>query len=318
MIYISYTTDPAVNLAVEEYLLDHCTSPTLYLWQNENTIVIGRHQNPFRELDVTAFVADGGKIVRRLSGGGAVFHDMGNLNFTFLFPRDQYDQERTTETLLSAVRSLGIPAERTGRNDLAADGRKFSGNAYCNRKDSAYHHGTLLVSADMGKLSRYLTVDPEKLQSKGVKSVRSRVINLRELMTTLTIEALQDAVRSAFLAEFGGDAMVYDTASLPTAEITALTEKYRSWDWTYGQSPAFGIALSRRFVWGGVRLGLDVQQGRVAAVSVETDAMDTAVGETIPAVLQNVPYNAVDVAHTLHQTGVPELLDIGDWLKQEI
>ena len=315
MVFTSPSLDPCRNLAAEEYFLHTITEPTLYLWQNENTIVVGRHQNPFRELDVTRFLSDGGKIVRRLSGGGTVFHDRGNLNFTFLFPPTQYDTDKTTAVLLRAMHALSIPAERTGRNDLTAEGRKFSGNAFCVRKDGAYHHGTLLLDADTERMRRYLTVDPRKLESKGVKSVASRVVNLIEYRPDLTIEDLKDALMDAFLTSFGGESTMHSIDTLPDASLAPLEAKYASWDWTFGETPDFAVQFSARFPWGSILLNLSSEDGRITGVHLETDAMDPTLGERIPAVLQGIPYDAVSVRTTLVQAGYP---DIGQWLEEKI
>ncbi|MEI6309433.1 MAG: lipoate--protein ligase, partial [bacterium] len=196
----TYSLDPFHNLALEEFLLDDVTGhaaagchaaagylATLYLWQNENTVVIGKNQNPWRECRLEQLEAEGGKLARRLSGGGAVFHDLGNLNFTFLLPRADYDLSRQLRVILEAARAVGVPAEMSGRNDLTATGRKFSGNAFYLRKETAFHHGTILVNADFQKMSRYLQPSAEKMRAKGVESVRARVVNLSELSPGLGV-----------------------------------------------------------------------------------------------------------------------------------
>ncbi len=318
MIFNAPSYDPCKNLAVEEHLLKNLTEPTLFLWQNDNTIVIGRHQNPWNELNVRLFDEDGGKIVRRLSGGGTVFHDMGNLNFTFLMPIDKYDTAKTTEVILRAMHRLSIPAQKTGRNDLTVEGRKFSGNAFCVQKRSAYHHGTILLSADTDKMSRYLTVDPEKMKSKGVKSVRSRVANLIEYRHDLTVSDLKDALRTAFCETFGGSGDIIDTDSLPADEISALYDKYSSWEWTFGQSPKFDVNFKNRFTWGGIEIGFTTADGRICETYVSTDAMDTSLGDCIPTLLRDIPYDARHIASALSSVKniscYNELADISLWL----
>lgn len=164
----SPTFSPYYNLAVEEYLLLHCenTECILYLWQNKHTIVIGQNQNAWKECNVSKLEEDGGYLVRRLSGGGAVFHDLGNLNFTFLVSKENYDVGKQTDVILRAVNKLGIHAEKSGRNDLHINGKKFSGNAYYETRNHCYHHGTLMVNVDKQMLSYYLTVSKEKLSQK--------------------------------------------------------------------------------------------------------------------------------------------------------
>lgn len=267
--------DPHENLAREELLLsraqDRCI---LYLWQNENTVVIGRNQNPWKECRCALLEQEGGRLARRLSGGGAVFHDRGNLNFTFLLPEEDFDKERQTEVLLRACRALDIPAERSGRNDLLAGGRKFSGHAFYHHEGRAYHHGTILLDADLEKLGRYLAPSPAKLRAKGVDSVRARVGNLRELAPTLTIPALKKALTAAFGEVYGLPVEPLEPESLAGEELAALTARYRSWDWNFGQRLPFDFCCEGRFDWGEARLELRVESGLIQSARVYTDAMD--------------------------------------------
>lgn len=194
-------TDPYENLALEEALLSRVGEGELilYLWQNERTVVIGKNQNPWKECRTALLAEEGGHLARRLSGGGAVFHDLGNLNFTFLMPEAEYALSRQLSVIELACRSLGVPVQRSGRNDLLADGRKFSGNAFYKHNGKAYHHGTLMVDVDLERVSRYLSPSRAKLAAKGVDSVRSRVVNLKELVPDLTVERLADALVDALL-----------------------------------------------------------------------------------------------------------------------
>ena len=165
--------DPYYNLAVEQVLLESVREGEciLYLWRNSNTVVIGKNQNAWKECRSSLLYEEGGKLARRLSGGGAVFHDLGNLNFTFLVRQQDYDQDRQLSVIEDAVRSLGVDALRSGRNDILAEGKKFSGNAFYKNGVQAYHHGTLLVDVDMEKLSRYPSPSKAKLAATGVDSV---------------------------------------------------------------------------------------------------------------------------------------------------
>ena len=204
-LYRGQSFDPFFNLAVEEYLLQNTDEGccTLYLWQNQNTVVIGRNQNAFKECRTTLLENEGGKLARRLSGGGAVFHDLGNLNFTFLVPTADYDLDKQLKVIELACEKLGVKVERSGRNDILADGRKFSGNAFYKNGPRAYHHGTLMVDVDREKMSRYLNPSKAKLSSKGVDSVRSRVVNLKELASDTTIELLSEKLAEAFEEVYG-------------------------------------------------------------------------------------------------------------------
>lgn len=315
------TLDPWWNLAVEEYLLEHVEKgmAILYLWQNQNTVVIGKNQNPWRECRTELLEKEEGKLARRLSGGGAVFHDIGNLNFTFAVGREDYDLERQVRVILAAVRKLGIEAEMTGRNDITVNERKFSGNAFCFRKYRAYHHGTIMVSADMSKLARYLQVSEEKMRSKGVQSVQSRVINLSELQESLTIEETSQAMMQAFREEYGRQALETGIEWMDKAILDQLYQKYSSWEWRYGEAPKFDIDFSAHFTWGGVQVGLNMDKGRVAKASVYSDAMDEEFIDMLPQALQGATLKSADLAERIRSLEVNdarELMveDIAQWI----
>ena len=298
-------TDPYGNLALERYLLETVEPGAciLYLWQNENTVVIGRNQNPWAECRTERLRQEGVRLARRLSGGGAVFHDLGNLNFTFLAHREDYDVERQTRVLLRACCALGVPAERSGRNDLLADGRKFSGNAFYAHEGRCYHHGTLLVDADLEKMGRYLQPSPAKLRSKGVSSVRSRVVNLRELAPDLTVESLSEHLLAAFSAVYGGPVRPFPVDRLDRERLRALREENGSWDWLWGRKMDFTLRCRERFPWGELTLELRVDQGRIAQAAVYTDAMDWAFAAPMEEALAGCPLVLGELAEALK--GVP-------------
>ncbi len=269
--------DPHYNLALEETLLSHADDAViLYLWQNQNTVVIGRNQNPWKECRTALLQQEGGHLARRLSGGGAVFHDLGNLNFTFLMPQSHYDLDRQLEVIQSAVRSFGIDAQRSGRNDILAQGRKFSGNAFYKNGHHAYHHGTLLIDADMDKLSRYLNPSKAKLSAKGVDSVRSRVGNLRELNGGITIESMKSALVEAFAEIYDGPVEKIEVSPDP-----ALAERYRSWEWNFGQKLPFSFEWEDRLDFGCIRIEASVENGVIRRAKVYTDAMDWQLPERL-------------------------------------
>lgn len=283
------TVDPWWNLAVEEYLLGFLDKDEyiLYLWQNQNTVVIGKNQNAWRECRTGLLEKEGGKLARRLSGGGAVFHDMGNLNFTFLMNRNDYNFEKQMSVIVKAVNKIGIKAEMSGRNDIVVSGRKFSGNAFCFKKDNAYHHGTILVSADFDKLSRYLKVSEEKIRSKGIESVKSRVTNLSEYKPELSVDEMKGALIEAFEEIYGkSDRTWNDVDWIDRGMLLRLYEKYSSWDWRYGETPEFDIELSERFQWGGIEMGLKLENGRINKACVYSDAMDEEFIGMLPEALK--------------------------------
>ena len=247
----------------------------LYLWQNRRTVVIGVNQNPWKECHVKELEQDDGFLARRLSGGGAVFHDLGNLNFTFLVREEGYSLERQLDVIIHAVAKFGIYAERSGRNDILTDGKKFSGNAFLNSRGHCYHHGTLLVDVDMANLSKYLNVSHAKLQSKGVDSVRSRVINLKELAPEMTIEALQNALIKAFGEVYEGDPAPFPAGRLNHKEVDKNAEKFASWEWRLGRKLPFTAEYNNRFEWGDLTLQFCVEGGIIKDAIAYSDGMET-------------------------------------------
>lgn len=306
-LFESSCTDPCRNLAIEEFLLKKADDTViLYLWQNENTVVIGKNQNPWKECKTTLLNQEGGTLVRRLSGGGAVYHDLGNLNFTFLMPQDQFDLAKQLSVVLEAVRSFGIDAGFTGRNDIAADGRKFSGNAFYKNGKAAYHHGTLLVGADMAKLNRYLSPSKAKLQAKGVDSVRSRVVNLKELNPEITIEKLKEALIAAFSRIYGTP----EPITIDEGEVAELEEKYRSWEWRFGQKLPFTLTCEERFLWGSVQIGLQAEKGIVRQVKVYTDAMDDTLAPRLEKALTGCRLESEMIRARLSEAFIEPAADI--------
>ncbi len=313
--YCSETFDPYYNLATEQYLLESLEPGCciLYLWQNQNTVVIGRNQNPWMECRTGLLEQEGGHLARRLSGGGAVFHDLGNLNFTFLVNAEDYDLDKQLDVILTALNTLGIPAVRSGRNDILTDGRKFSGNAFYKHQGRAYHHGTLLVEADMEKLSRYLTPSKAKLSSKGVDSVRSRVVNLKEICPELTIDRLKAALLSAFSQVYGLPAPILCSKDLELTAIHELDAHYRSWDWLYGRKIPLTFSCEGRFSWGGIRLELLVDEGIVKDCRVYSDSMDWSAAPTLEKALLGCDFRLEELCGRISEACpdiAPELCEL--------
>ncbi len=287
-LYESKSFDPYLNLATEQYLMETVEEDAciLFLWQNQNTVVIGKNQNAWKECRTALLSEEGGFLARRLSGGGAVFHDLGNLNFTFLVPQAEYDLDRQFSVIAEAVSMLGLYTERSGRNDVLAEGRKFSGNAFFKHEGKAYHHGTLLVDVDMQKLGRYLNPSKAKLQAKGVDSVRSRVVNLSELSPAITIDVMKDAMAKAFRQVYDKPMTVMNDKDFDHETIEQLRQRNASWEWNYGQKLPFSAEFEDRFPWGGIQICLQVENGIVNSVKVYSDSMDWSVSPVLePALL---------------------------------
>ena len=316
-ILIGNSFDPWRNLALEELLF--VSQPpdglTLYLWQNQNTVVIGKHQNAWRECRTQLLEQEGGRLARRSSGGGAVFHDLGNLNFTFLAPHPLYQVPRQKAVIQKAVSSFGIRTCFTGRNDLVVDsGEKFSGNAFRQNNAFGLHHGTLLVDADLARLARYLAPSPEKLASKGVKSVRSRVVNLKSLQPSLSISAMKQALCSAFEEEYT-DATILSEQDLDLSRLPALQEKYASWEWRMGKSPSFGLSLEHRFEWGSIELHFDLAEGNIQEAHVYSDAMDEAMVDLVAPALIGARFSSRELARRLRELCYPQLDELADFVE---
>lgn len=285
---VSTQTNPYWNIAVENYLLSlpETETVTLYLWKNRRTVVIGQNQNPYSECNVEALEADGGYLMRRRTGGGAVYHDDGNLNFSFVMPKSFYDQRRQFSVIQHAVEHFGLHTELSGRNDILCEGRKFSGNAFNKGKYQDLHHGTILIRGNMEDLQRYLKPKPAKLQKHGVSSVRSRVMNLSELNPAITAESLAPHLRKAFEQEYGGAAQERSfDALMQEPEVRRLYEEFASPEWKYGRWHTFTAQRTAQFEWGNVELQLAVDDGTIRDVQIATDALDLSLIQAIQTLL---------------------------------
>lgn len=308
--------NPYENLAVEEYLLLHCEDQEciFYLWQNQHTVVIGRNQNAWKECLITKLEAEDGHLARRLSGGGAVYHDLGNLNFTFLVRKQNYNVGRQLQVIIKGLEKLGIHAEKSGRNDILVDGRKISGNAFYEQGDNCYHHGTLMVNVNMEDLSRYLTVSRDKLKAKGVDSVRSRVGNLKDFQPDITIDSLKETLRSAFEEEYGLRSETLEWNELPKDDIKERRERFSSWEWLYGRKLDFQYELETRFEWGNLNLQFQVGSGVIQDMKAYSDSLCPEIIERLPGCLRGVRYEREAVCNAVPRENAI-LEDIYEWLK---
>ena len=305
-IYISNSYNPYFNLAFEEYLVKHHShqDDILFLWQNQNTVVIGRNQNPWKECNIKELNLQKGKLVRRLSGGGAVFHDKGNLNFTFISDYCEGKLKENINIIIEALSSNEIKAEFCGKNDILVNGNKISGNAFFIENDILCHHGTLLVDVDIEKLSRILTVSEDKLKSKGIDSVNSRVININKLNREISTESLKTDLINTFsslgnnASFFMVDEKVIKDDHIRLVDIYKLMNTYESWEWNFGSSPEFNYQISKRFTWGGVDIDLLVKDGIIVEANVYTDALDVDLPQSIKNIILNTKFdhqNTVDI-----------------------
>ncbi len=303
-IYESQSFDPYSNLAIEKHLMDITPAGccVLYLWQNQNTVVIGKNQNAWLECRTSLLAEEQGVLARRLSGGGAVFHDLGNLNFTFLMPKEEYDLDRQLSVIQAACALAGIRAERSGRNDLLAEGRKFSGNAFYQNSTHAYHHGTLMLDVDKEKLGRYLSPPKAKLQAKGVASVRSRVVNLKELSPALTVEKMKEHMTEAFCQIYGMQASALTLTEEDLSAIRSLSAVYGSWEYLYGTPLPFSFQCEAHFSWGHIQLQLEARNGHITGAKVYSDAMDWTLPTVVEDALTGCRFEAAAMVRRLRET----------------
>ena len=332
-VLISDSTNPWFNLAVEDAIFRTMSTQqrVLFLWRNDNTVVIGRAQNPWKECNTLKMEQDDVILARRQSGGGAVFHDLGNTNFTFMAGKPDYNKAISTDIVLTALKQLGINGKATGRNDLVVEDtegeRKFSGSAYRETMDRGFHHGTLLLSADLTRLANYLNPDKKKLAAKGITSVRSRVTNLNQIVNNIDHQMVCDAIITAFCDYYNEHVEAEHISPQALPELAGFNEafaKFSRWDWNFGNTPQFTHSLDERFNWGGVELHLDVSKGRISEVKLFTDSLDPAPLELLEQRLVNVNYNAAAISTVLDNLAIEYphyndiLMDIDSWLKNTI
>ena len=267
-------TDPAYNLAFEEYILTHFTKGSiLILWQNDNAVIIGRNQNTAEEINRQFVTEHGIRVIRRNTGGGAVYHDLGNLNYSFISDADSIDQTATQLFLapvVDALKGLGLDAAFSGRNDILVSGRKVSGTAQQLSKGRLLLHGTLLFDSNPDMISGALNPDPTKFQSKSIKSVRSRVGNIRQfLQQDMDIHSFWQYLKSKLT---GGNATAPLLCDADLLEIQKLKlEKYDTWDWNYGKSPKFEIQNKHRWTGGLLDVRMSVSGGRISDLHIYGD-----------------------------------------------
>lgn len=293
----TYTWNPWHNLAVEKYLSTKIKEGDviLYLWQNERTVVIGRNQNAIRECRAQLLEEEGGCLARRTTGGGAVYHDLGNLCFTFLASPEVYNLEKQLQVIQAACRKFGVETKFSGRNDIITeDGFKFSGNAFSKTSRCSIQHGTLMVNVDVSQLGRYLTPSKDKMKAKGVKSVQSRVCNLKDLNPEVTTDAMRQALKESF-EELYGSFEELDTKILDNSQVKETYELYSSWEWKFGKSPECETSYSKRFDWGELEVCLKLNAMHISEIVVFSDMLDVVLPGLLEHLLTGKRYDMADV-----------------------
>ncbi|MBD3110272.1 lipoate--protein ligase [Bacillus sp. AGMB 02131] len=303
-------TDPRINLAIEEYALKNLGEDDTYLlfYINEPSIIIGKNQNTIEEINTEYVESNSIKVVRRLSGGGAVYHDLGNLNFSFITKDDGnsfHNFKKFTEPVIKALEKMGVKAEISGRNDIMAEGRKISGNAQFATKGKMFSHGTLLFNSEMDHIVSALKVRKDKIESKGIKSIRSRVANISEfLKEPMTIEQFRlELLKNIF--EGASEIPEYVLTEEDWKNIYKLSEeRYQTWEWNYGKSPKFNVQNSKRFPVGLIEFRLEVNKGIIESCKIYGDFFGVGDVADIENKLVGVTYEKEAIAETLNEVDI--------------
>ncbi len=303
-------TDPRINLAIEEYCLKNLNIDETYLlfYINEPSIIIGKNQNTIEEINTDYVEGNGIHVVRRLSGGGAVYHDLGNLNFSFITKDDGesfHNFKKFTDPVVEALRELGVQAELSGRNDIVVEGRKISGNAQFSTKGRMFSHGTLMLDSEIDHVVSALKVRKDKIESKGIKSIRSRVANISEFLTE---KVSMEEFRSLLLEKiFGGTENVseYVLTEKDWKNIHELSKsRYQNWDWNYGKSPKFNLQHSHRFPVGHIDVRLEVDKGLIEGCKIYGDFFGVGDVSDIEEKLTGIRYDKAVIQLALQDVNI--------------
>ncbi len=315
----STSNDPFFNLALENYIFSNSKkddlTPTLYLWRNSDVVVIGRFQNPWKECNIEKMNEDSVALMRRDTGGGAVFHDTQNICFTFVGPttEDNY-RVKNSHLVCTALAMLGIIAEPSGRNDILVNGAKISGAAFREKDGKYIHHGTLLIGTDLTRLANYLNPDEKKLTSKGIASVRSRVTNLKAIDSSITVEKVEEVLFQTFCLIKGiNDRQIQSIGKdylEKEADLKTEYDRLNSWDWRFGKSPSFTHSIDGRFDWGGIEINFTVKNAVIEDIFVYSDALDVTFVQKIYDCVEPLkanPYDVEEIKKTLQKSGFDDI-----------
>lgn len=305
-VLLSDSHNPWFNLATEDWIFRELSPEqrVLFLWRNTETVVIGRFQNPWVECNTKKMEEDGVYLARRQSGGGTVFQDLGNTNFTFMSSRENFSKEANNKIITNAINSFGLNSYASGRNDIVVEdsegAKKISGSAFKEKKDRSFHHGTLLINANLQKLTDYLNPTPKKLEAKGITSVRSRVTNLSLLNSAITHDSLTRKIIELFFETYEEECPIETLRQEDLKEIPSL-KKYFDFlsdkTWRYGETPHFSHHLQERFEWGGLDVHLNVKKGVVEKATIFSDSLHPELIEELMNLCQGMEYSEKGASH---------------------
>lgn len=313
MIFIkNENTNPYMNHAIEEYILKNFDEDCFMLWRNDPCILIGKHQNTLSEINIEYVNNHKLPVVRRVTGGGTIFNDLGNLNFTFISNDSDNrfaDFKKFTYPIIQALKKLSINAELSGRNDLTIDGKKFSGNAQYSYKNKILHHGSILFSADMTNLVQALKVKDIKFQDKAVKSVGSRVANIKEhLKENMSVIEFKNFIIESVMSD-QKNAKLYEFTKEEWNEIQKISdEKYDTWQWNYGNSPQFGYFNEKKFKGGIVQVNINVHKGLIKDIKIYGDFFSEKDINELEELLKNVKYLKNEVINALDMVDIEKYM----------
>lgn len=313
MLFVNHSCkNPYKNHAIEEFLMDRYNEDCFMLWENEKCILLGRNQNAYNEINLDYVKEHDISIVRRITGGGAVFNDKGNFNFSFIScntSKDFANFRKFVIPILKALRSIGINAELSGRNDLTIEGKKFSGNAQCKYKNKILHHGTLLYSASVSDLTNALKVRDIKLEGKGIKSVKSRVTNISDYLDSpMSAEEFKNHLFNEVYKNTD-DAKLYTITDEDWKEIDRIAEeKYSKWEWNFGNTPRFNVEKEKKFIGGIVQAYLEVNRGIIENVKFYGDFFNEKDVEAVENMLKGVKFSSKCINEALNNINIDEYL----------
>lgn len=292
-LYLAYAdgSDPARNLAIGSALLDNVLPGELilYLWQNDNTVLIGRNQDLRKDVNLKSIERDGVHIVRSTAGGAAIYHDLGSLIYTFIARDNDFSTEKQTSIILEAIHSLGFDAEIREKRAIFVNGKKVAGGGYYHENGASLQHGTILVNCDINKVMEYIVPDPEKFTERGLEQINSRMANLCDTIPTVTVEEVGAAIIAACEKEYNTKRILY---TIPNMDLFEQKEfLYRSRTWTYGRSIDYDHSCKRRFNWGELRFEFQTENGVISNLRVLSDSAEPSIIDDIREALLGVPFN---------------------------